>query len=346
MQTEAPRLEKRSHPLKGKRWSRHFFSATLIIALEVAAISAMADEDAVAAFKKHLSSPPCFSRIIYSEVSCNDTVSRTIYAAYCGDSFFIRQLTGSENIDLPIGASNRNSSPMFVGRMGDARWQIAGFGLTISQQPDAARADPYAGMSDDMRCVVGGIVGLSSQHLVPGSFVWNGNHFKAKASSIAAQFNVQEFEGDITVEGGVVTKMVTRGAGAWTYKYSKSSNVPFGIPSEITRIGRDSPCVSKVVIHEMVPGDPAEELLTFDPKRFFDTNFMTMKQLSRGTIVSQSKKPAALTKMEEDDLKPSTARAQEAAARTAKKRIYLLIVFVALFCSVPLFFLRKKQSEK
>jgi hypothetical protein len=40
------------------------------------AIRVIGEEEAVARFKKHLASPPCYSRILYSEVSCSNTVIR------------------------------------------------------------------------------------------------------------------------------------------------------------------------------------------------------------------------------------------------------------------------------
>ena len=330
MQADTQQIKKCSRPPKGK-WQalRSFSFAALIIAVQIAAISAVAEEDAVAAFKKHLSSPPSFSRIIYSEASCNGTIARTNYAGYCGDSFFLQ------------------GNSLFVGRVGDARWQIAGSRLTISEHPDPAQPDPYAGMSDDMRSLVGGIVSLTtSQYVVPGSFVWNGNHFKCKGVLTGAG-RIPEFEGEITVEGGVVTKMLARGAGVWTYRYSKSNNLPFGIPSEITMVGRDSPCVSKVIIHEMVPVDPADELLIFAPERFCDTNFMTLKKLSLSKVVSLSTEPHALTQLEDDELKLRLEKAARAAAQRSRKRTILLIVCVVVLVVVPAtFMLRNKRNAK
>src|SRR5882724_1873534 len=203
-----------------------------------------ADEDMVEAFKQYLGNPPCFSRVIYSEVSCNNTVSRTEVGGWCGDSFFLRELTGSENLDLPVSINNRNQSTLYVGRLGDTRWQIAGYNLSISVQPNLAKPDAYAGMSDSMQVMLGAVFSLGSQHIQPGTFVWSGNKFKVQASPFAKQMGAEEFDGEIVVADGKVTRMIVKGSGIWDYKYSTTTNIPAGLPSEITYGGNDN-CISK-----------------------------------------------------------------------------------------------------
>ncbi len=225
-----------------------------------------ADEPAVAAFKEYLARPPCIVRMIYSEMSCSNTLSRSLHAGYCGDSFFVRHLVGAENIDLPISTNNQNRSPLYVGRLGDTRWQIAGYQMNLSLQPNLKNQDSYTRMSDGMQVMVGGIVCLGSQHVQPGSFVWSGNKFKAQASVLAKQFGFDEFEGEIAVESGVVKKMTVNGSGAWLYSYNSGSNLPFGVPSELVKLGANELCVDKVQIREMVIGDISQQMSVFDPK--------------------------------------------------------------------------------
>ena len=242
--------------------------------------------DAVEAFKEYLASPPSIAKIIYSEASCNDTLSRTLVGGWCGNSFYVRELTGAENLDVPISRTNQNHSVLYVGRLGDSRWQIAGYELKLSIQPNLSKPDPYAVVSDAMQAMLGGAINLGSQHVQPGTFVWSGNKFTAKASPWARQFGIDEFQGEIIVTGGLVTRMIITGSGTWDYKYSAAANLPLGIPAEIICGGSDH-CTSKILIKQIVPAMPSDEMRIFDPQARIDKSVASLTVLSNSVVIKE-----------------------------------------------------------
>lgn len=287
----------------------------------------VAEEPAVAAFKSHFASTPCFSRIVYSEVSCGNTPVRTLHAGYCGDSFFVRQLTGSEDIDHPISSSNQNRSPLYVGRLGDTRWQIAGYQMSLSLLPNLKEPDNYTRMSDGMQIMVGGVVCFGSQHVQPGSFVWSGNRFKAQASALAKGFGFQEFEGQIIVSNGLVTKMVIEGSGAWAYSYDENTNVPFGLPTEFVKCGENDSCLEKCIIREMIRGNPSQQMSNFDPKSHIAQEITIRNVFSNSVQIVKPTENAIVTEMfrKEDEALMKKNRPHRPAGRVLALTGMLLI---------------------
>lgn len=258
-----------------------------------------AADDQVEVFKKYLSNRPCISRILYSEMSCQGTEKRSLVAGWCGSSFYVRQVTGRENIDVPISETNRNWSPLYVGCLGDTRWQIAGYNLTLSVRPNLQNVDPYAGMSDAMQIMLGGVIALGSQHVQPGSFVWSGTNFTVQANPLGKQFGFNDFKGWIVVLNGRVVRMVIRGSGMWDYKYS--TNVPTGLPSEIINLGGNEACASKILIKEITFASESEEMNIFDPRNHIDKSVTILKGLSNGIVTVKPKpnsKVAEIAKQE------------------------------------------------
>ena len=325
--------------------TKSFLWASGLVSLLVT-FNVNAQDDAVEAFKKHLSSPPCFSKILYSEASCNDTVSQSFHAAYCGNSFFLRSLTGKENIDLPVSNTNRNRSTLYVGRLGDTRWQIADYQTTISILPDILKPDPYTDMSDSLQMSVGGIISLSSQHILPGTFVWSGNKFICKGTRFAAQFGYSEFHGEIVVEGGFVTKMTIPGAGMWGYKYSQSPNIPFGLPSEIISLGPHDVCLSKVLVQAMIVGNPSDELSIFDPKGLVDSSLAVPRVLSNSVEIVSGQVGDAVFKLEQEGDADAARKVQAGLLQRPGKRIAVLVILlvVSLGAGLAITFMRSKSK--
>ena len=291
-------------------------------------------DDAVEAFKTYLSHPPCISKIIYSEVSCKDTVSRTLAGGWCGSSFFVRELTGSENLDLPISLTNRNHSVLYVGRLGDTRWQIAGYNLSLSIQPDLSKPDPYAGMSDGMKTMLDGVINLGSQHVQPGACVWSGDNFTVKASSWSRQFGATEFHGKIIVSGGLVSRMIINGSGTWDYRYSATANLPLGMPTEIICGGNDS-CISKIFIKEMIPAMTADEMKIFDPKERIDKTVTLLKVLSNSIIIIKPlAKGPLVTQLAKEDLASAGTVNNISPVKSQKPIVRLAILLIILLSSI------------
>ena len=268
------------HGLNGVQFVK---PVAILILLILSVEQLRADQDQVEPFKKYLSSPPCISRIVYSEVSCQGTEKRSLAGGWCGASFYVRQLTGKENPDLPISETNPNWSVLYVGCLGDTRWQIAGYNLTLSTLPDLKNRDPYAGMSDAMQIMLGGVINLGSQHVEPGTFVWEGTNFTVKASPLGQEYGFNEFKGGVVVSNQEVVRMVIQGSGMWDYKYS--TNLPPGIPSEIVSRGGDIGCISKILIKKLTFTKPSSEMNVFDPRNLIDKSVTILKVLSNGVVV-------------------------------------------------------------
>lgn len=302
---------------------------------------AFGEEAAITKFKEHLSTPPCYSKILYSEASCNNTLIRSFHAACCRDSFFLRQLTGFENIDLPVSFTNRNKSPLYVGRLGDTRWQIAGYDLSLAVQAVPDKADPITGMSDAMKVMFGGMLCLGSQHVQPGTFVWNGNKFTAQATEFAKNFGYKQFEGEIIVESGLVSKMIVKGSGMWKYTYSnQSTNIPFGLPAEIIELGSDEKCQAKIVVQEMAPGDPLNEPMLFDPKNRIDPTIAIVHIYSNNVQTVETNENPLVTQINMEEVAPFAHRLE---VRRHKIRIYTVIVIVGITISFLLWMVWKRQ---
>jgi RNA polymerase sigma factor (sigma-70 family) len=141
-------------------------SGALILNLSGAGTS-LPDDSSVAAFKNYLSRPPRISRIVYSELE----TGRRVIAAVDGENLYFREIKPGENPDLPIGAKNTMRGTPFVGRIGDMRWQIAGFNMTKAFHADTNNPDPYTSFADAARVILNGILNLGSQHVEPGSFI-------------------------------------------------------------------------------------------------------------------------------------------------------------------------------
>jgi hypothetical protein len=305
-----------------------------------------AADDAVEAFKAYLAHPPCISKIIYSEASCNDTVSRTVVGGMCEDSFYIRQLMGSENLNAPISLTNRNQSVLYVGRLGDTRWQIAGYKLTLSIQPNLSKPDPYAGMSDGMKTVLNGVVNLGSQHVQPGTFVWAGNKFTAKASSWARQFGAESFQGEIVVAEGLVKRMAITGSGTWDYKYSGATNLPLGMPSEIICGGSDH-CTSKIFIKEIIPSIPSDEMKVFDPKERIDGAITTLSVYSNSIQIVKPLRGQAI-QTAKAELEPTGTVKNvilgQPSKSTAVERVVILSTMLLLFVGFAILVIRNRRT--
>lgn len=252
----------------------------IISALEIIAADPVNNIQAVIAFKKHLSTPPCYSRILFSEADCSNNVTRSYYVAICGDNYVYRTLYGGENIDLPVSVTNRNRSSVYVGRWGDMHWAIAGYDLTIAVNPLPAQPLP----DGSSYVFVNELLTFGFQHVQAGTFVWNGRYFEAKPSVFARELGQTEnLSGEIIVEGGVVKRMIVNTAGVSEFQYDTSgTNIPYGLPSIISRLTPDGRCTSRWIIHDMIKAVPSDTAMLFDPKHRIQSDIAVIRVISNG----------------------------------------------------------------
>jgi hypothetical protein len=143
---------------------------------------------------------------------------------------------------------------LYVGRIGDARWQIAGFAQTTSYAPNVKSPDPFSTMSDTTRIILNGVLALGPQHVRHGTAIWQGDTFKIRVSEFMKQMspNAPEFlSGRISVTNGVVAAMEVKMCGQFRYVYNRSGTLPPGIPSEIWGLANDGRWARKIRIEEL-----------------------------------------------------------------------------------------------
>ena len=295
----------------------------LVPALRAAEPAVGVDSEAVVAFKRHLATPPCYSRILYSAADCSNTVLRSYYAACCGDNYVYRQLTGYENIDLPVSYTNRNHSLVFGGRLGDTHWAIAGYDLNIDLQPALGR--PPADGS--LYVYLNELLSFGSQHVQAGTFVWQGNHFEAQPSRFSQELGISKaFTGEIFLESGRVKRMVVKTSGIWDYGYDDAvTNIPVGLPTTITQVAQNGRCVSRFLIQRMTPGDPLGTTALFDPKRQIDPEITILHTVSNGIETVTGAQNPLVMQISVEELAPFARK--EMARRSLIKRAVLWSVF-------------------
>lgn len=295
----------------------------LVAALRAAEPALAVDSEAVVAFKRYLATPPCYSRILYSTADCSNNVLRSYYAACCGDNYVYRQLTGFENIDLPVSHTNRNHSPIFGGRLGDTHWAVSGYTLNIDLQPAPGRPPP----DGSLHVYLNQLLSFGSQHVQAGTFVWQGNHFEAQASRFSQELGVSGiFTGEIFVEAGRVKRMVVKGSGIWDYGYDNSStNIPKGLPTTITQVKQDGRCVSRFIIQRMTPGDRTGDSALFDPKRQIDPQITILQVVSNGIETVTGAQNPLVKQITEEELGPLARK--EIARRSRIQKAVLWSVF-------------------
>ena len=254
------------------------------ITLQPYGANSLTDSPDVAAFKRHLATIPCYQEIIFSESDCNNNITRTYYAAVCGADYAYRSLEGQPDLSLPISATNRNRSSIYVGRYGDKHWRIAGYDLFI----DSSGNTKAMSVDGSSYVFVNEVMSFGFQHVQAGTFVWQGDHFTVKPSQFARELGQNEdFQGRIVVEGGRVKRMIIDGAGICDYEYgNEGEEVPRGLPIKISRITAEGYCFSRLVIHRLIPqaGKTASDL--FDPYQRIQPDIAKVSLVSNAAVVT------------------------------------------------------------
>lgn len=285
------------------------------------------DDDAVTAFKRYLATPPCYSRVLFSEADCDNNVTRSYYAAVCGDNYVYRTLDGNPNIDFPISITNRNRSSIFVGRWGGMRWAIAGYNLTVQTGQSGSLRVP------DGSVYVNEILTLGFQHVQAGTFVWRGNHFDVKPSLLARELGVTEnLTGEIIIEQGRVKRMIIKTAGVSEFQYDDSvTNIPMGLPSIISRLMPDGHCYKRFFLHNLTAASRQEELATiFDPKQRIQPEIAVIHSLSNDVETVTDAQNPELRKgiLAEQLVDFAHLTSQERARRSFLRRTFQVVLFL------------------
>ncbi len=306
---------------------------TIISTIKVCMIPAIAadiisDTQAVTAFKRHLATPPCYSKILYSEADCNNNIVRRYYAAICDENYVYRSLHRNENVDLPISMSNRNWSSVYVGRWRDMHWAIAGYDLTIETQPSPAKPAP----DGSSYVFVNELLTFGFQHVQAGTFVWNGNYFVAKPSRFARELGQTEnFTGKIVVEAGVVKKMIVEKAGVAEFQYDNSiTTLPHGLPSVISKLTPDGHCTARWLIHEMTKASTEETATLFDPKQRIQPGLAAIRVISNGveTVIQPQNSQMRKEILAEQLADFVTLTQREAARRSFIRKTFMIVIFL------------------
>lgn len=315
----------------------HWLSYWVIIsAFEMCALPAdtSSDTQAVVAFKRHLATPPCYSKILFSEADCNNNIVRRYYVAICDENYVYRSLYGNENVDLPISISNRNRSSVYVGRWRDMHWAIAGYDLTIEIQPSPTRPAP----DGSSYVFVNELLTFGFQHVQAGTFVWRGDHFVAKPSLFARELGQTEnFTGKIIVEDGLVKRMIVEKAGVSEFQYDDSTtSIPHGLPSVISKITADGHCTSRWLIHNMTKASAEETAALFDPNQRIHPELVAIRVISNGVeTVAKAQNPQMRKEILAEQLADFVSLTQRVAARRSFiQRTFMLVVFLLLVSGI------------
>jgi len=195
----------------------------------------------VVALKEYLSTEPSITRISFVEIplASKRAPNRTYVAAYCPDGYYLRELKPGDDYLQPISLSNRMHSALFVGKYQDVSWQINGFSVGKSVNPNIGTPDPFAVFSQTAQAILEGTINLGSKHVKPGSFQWNGDEFTARPSAFMHQMQPElvSIRGKVIVRDGRVVEMQNYESGSWLYEYEDSTNRPGWFPAKIKHVG-------------------------------------------------------------------------------------------------------------
>ena len=152
------------------------------------------------------------------------------------------------------------------------------------------------------------------------------------------------------VAGGVVARMIITGSGTWDYKYSAAAKLPLGIPEEII-CGGSEHCISKIMIKEMMPAMPSEEMKIFDPQGRIDKSIATLTVLSNGVeIVKPSTSPLAARRLAKVELAPSGAvnsvKLVQSSETPLKRRVTILSIILLSSIGFAILAIRSRRNSK
>lgn len=295
-----------------------------------------AEPSRVEAFKLFLSSSACVSRIIFTdERDCDSKKLRTNLMAYCDGNYYLREIVALDNPEFPISRSNRMHSALFAGRRNGVRWQINGFGVGEAIAPNPDLPDPYSAFSEALGVIAGGIINLGPQEVRPGSFVWDGDQFRAEENLSTRGTAVgRVFTGRILVDKGFVTQLTIGPVKQFLYEYEASTNRPDWFPFKIT-LRMQGKCTKRWVFHQAVLGNPYEVAEVFAPEFHIAPEVRLVTLVSNGqTIIQPNKRSPEVVALVKTTV-PDSAKKR---APLTMVRTVLAVMFFASLLSLGFLF--------
>jgi hypothetical protein len=175
------------------------------------------------------------------------------------------------------------------------------------------------------------ILNLGPQDVTPGTFTWKGNKLTAELANEVRGKQPRRVTGHIIVQNNRVTEMLVLGAGLFKYAYpDETTNLPVGIPHEITQIVRTPSgdrCLRKLLIDSLIPGDPNTDEQLFAPKARIDPSVMILHVRSNGVETVQGTNNPLVTRIELEEMAP---QARRAAAHLRHTRIVVVGLILGL----------------
>ncbi|MDX1952502.1 MAG: hypothetical protein SFY81_09970 [Verrucomicrobiota bacterium] len=249
-------------------------------------------------FKEFLSGTPAFHLIRYSVNEGCGPKENIYLLAVAGSDYALRHTKRERDFSIPISRTNNNISPLFIGRSSTMRWQISGYRLIQSFDPNMTAPDPYATASDSSLMIISEVLTFLSQQNQPGSFKWNGDEFESKLNPVAEQLlkgagrDDPHFIKNIT-QGSVrrvaVNKLVLETPLAKSeLTFTNDPAIPRGWPKTVDII-REGKCEKRITFHEVRPGKLEEVQREINPVSYITAEVMERSIWSNSVEIARSR---------------------------------------------------------
>jgi hypothetical protein len=91
--------------------------------------------------KEFLSREPCVGWLEFEHVDFKTgQLVHRYQARVCGTNYVLLNASLGGSMAIPVSETNRNRAPLFTGRKEDERWQISGYQISRSVNPDCQRS--------------------------------------------------------------------------------------------------------------------------------------------------------------------------------------------------------------
>ena len=281
----------KSNFIWSKVWQRRMRTwVSLVLLLPLA--SASADEtEAVKGFKDFLSRPVCVKGLKFTKVQRPPAPQLFYVGAACGDDFFIRPFIPGRDANFTVSLTNPAPVGYFVGESGNKKWAINGLTITeASVGVDATTTDQHTSSVGVGEYEIQSLLAMGPNLLKPGTFVWDGNRFRASTTPLMrnSSYQLAELQGEVLVRNGVVAELRISDplSQVYLYEYDKSKGLPPGIPSKIIAGPGDSQFDWKYLIETLEIVDSIQDASYFLPYRHIDSNIVAITVISNGARVS------------------------------------------------------------
>jgi hypothetical protein len=245
--------------------------------------------------KTYLSQPPCIEKLIYTDYSSSVPRSKYVVAVH-GDDFYIRQV--AEKGEVAGRLSSQNRLPLgwlFVGRCGLMRWTIQGFEITtvMGEAIDAPQPDPLAVQVDMLRGSMARVANFGPARILPGTFVWSGNQFRATADALMVRTGPSEFasvRGVVREENGRILELSCAPfGGTYRYEYETTPRLPTGFPARVYGLDpKTRKWIKLFEYHAIVLAAPETiDREVFKPEHHIDPDYAAVTSRSNNVVITQ-----------------------------------------------------------